>query len=129
MGHCSVLCFGTGARHGRLTLGRPGHQVVTEVDAEARGRTARVWAASPVGVGVGCELVNGSRAQVQTGRQRPLDVSQDAFDQRKVWLVGVVHEEADLLDSISQVRPCQSEVLERTRKAPVLRGIGNWGAL
>ena len=80
MDNCTVLRFGTRARHSRLTLGRPRHQVVAEVDVEARGGAVRVWAASPVGVGVGCELIDSTRAQMQTCRQRTLDVAQDALD-------------------------------------------------
>ena len=62
VGDCTVLCFGTGARHRRLALGGPRHQVVAEVDAEAGGGAARVWVAGPVSVGVGSELVDGTRA-------------------------------------------------------------------
>jgi len=68
VGHCTVLCFGTGARHRRLALGGPRHQVVAEVDAEAGGGAARVGAAGLVSVGVGNELVDGTGAQVQAGR-------------------------------------------------------------
>jgi hypothetical protein len=40
-----------------------------------------------------------------------------------------MHEEADLLYSIGEVRPRQDEVLECTSEAPVLRGVSNWSAL
>lgn len=66
MGHCTILRFGTGARYSRLTLGRPRHQVVAEIDAEAGGGAACIGAAILVGIGVGCELIDGVGAQLQT---------------------------------------------------------------
>ena len=47
-------------------------------------------------------------------------ISKDAHDQRKVWFVRIMHEEADLLDGIGLVWMRQGEVLESTRKTPVL---------
>jgi hypothetical protein len=64
MGHCTVLCFGTGARYSHLTLRRPRHQIFTKVDAKAKGGTMCVGAASPIDIGIGYELVNGVGAQL-----------------------------------------------------------------
>ena len=46
----------------------------------------------------------------------------DAFDQRKMQLMRVVHEETHLLNNIGQVRTSQGKVLESTSNTHVLGG-------
>ena len=52
MCHGSILGLGTGARHHDLAFGGPRHQVITEVDTVARGRSSGVGAAGPIRVRV-----------------------------------------------------------------------------
>ena len=49
----------------------------------------------------------------------------DAFDQRKMRLMRVVHEETHLLNNVGDVGSSQREVLKCTGETPVLRGILN----
>jgi len=48
VGDSMILCFSTGARDGGLTLGRPRHQVVAEVDIVALRGAMGVRAHHPV---------------------------------------------------------------------------------
>ena len=82
MGHSVILRLIIGAGHRSLALGGPGHQIVTEEDAEAGGREACVGVAYLVSVGVGGVLADGSSAQVKTGGEGALDVPENALDQR-----------------------------------------------
>jgi len=62
---------------------------------------------------------------VETGRKGALHISEDALDQRKVWLTRIMHEQVDLLHSICKIRSSQREVLKCAGKTPVLGGIGD----
>jgi len=104
------------------------HQVVAKDVTEAGGGAACVGAARPVSVRVGGELADVSSAQVKTGGEGALDVLENALDQREVRLAGIMHEQAYLLNSICQIRPCQGEVLEGTGETPVLGGVSNLSA-
>jgi len=66
---------------------------------------------------------------VETGRDSALHVPEDALDKRKVGLARIVHEQADLLHCICEIRPSQREVLKGAGKTPVLSGVGDWRAL
>jgi len=66
---------------------------------------------------------------VETGRDSALHVPEDALDKRKVGLARIVHEQADLLHCICEIRPSQREVLKGAGKTPVLGGVGDWRAL
>jgi hypothetical protein len=82
------LC--TGPRHGGLPFWRPENQVVSKEDAVAWCRASRAWTSSPVGVRVCCDGWHATNAEVQTGVESALDITQNAFDQRKMRLPWVV---------------------------------------
>ena len=71
-----------------------------EVDAIARCSASRVWAASPVCVGLGGQRQGELRADVESGGECALHIEEDALDQHEVRLPGNMHEEAHLLDGI-----------------------------
>ena len=75
MRNSTVLGLRARAGHSRLALGGPGNEVVSEVDAVARGGTAGVGAAGPVGVGVGRDGSPRSGRNVETDVERTLHVS------------------------------------------------------
>jgi hypothetical protein len=54
-----------------------------------------------------------------------LHIAQNSLDELKVGVVRVMHEEADLLHRMGQVRAREGEVLESARQAPVMRRIGD----
>ena len=62
---------------------------------------------------------------METGRKGALHISEDALDQRKVWLTRIMHEQADLLHCICKIRTRQGQVLKSTGEAAVLRGVGD----
>jgi hypothetical protein len=98
MSNRAILSLSAGTRHRRLALGGPRDQVVAEEDVVARRRAPGVWTARPVHVGVRGEGVDRPGAEVETGGQSTLHVAQDALDQHEMRLVGIVLEEAHLLD-------------------------------
>ena len=75
VGHCTVLCFGTGAGDRGLTLGGPRNQIIAEVDTIAGGGAPRIWAASPVDIGVGDQGLNRADTNVEAGGQSALQVA------------------------------------------------------
>ena len=46
-------------------------------------------------------------------RQRALNRAQDALDECKMWLPRIMHEQTNLLNSISKIRTGQCEILLR----------------
>jgi hypothetical protein len=65
---------------------------------------------------------------VNTDEEGALGVPENALDERLVRLTGIMHEQAHLLNSICQIRPCESEVLEGTGETLVLREVNHRGA-
>jgi hypothetical protein len=66
VGDGMVLGFRAGPRDDRLSLGRPGHQVVPEEHRVAGRRVTSVRTSSPVSVGVDNEVGAGRAAQKET---------------------------------------------------------------
>ena len=65
MSNSTVLCFCTGAGDHGLTLGGPRNQIIAEVDTIAGGGAPRIWAASPVDIGVGDQGLNRADTNVE----------------------------------------------------------------
>jgi hypothetical protein len=106
-------------------LGRPREQVVPEEHGIARRGATSVRAASPVSVSVDDQVGAGQAVQQQVEVRRPTKIAQDALHDRQVWLPRVVHVQADLLHDISDVRPCERQVLKGSDNAAELRGVHN----
>jgi hypothetical protein len=64
MSNRTVLSLSAGPGHRGLALRGPRDQIVAKEDAEAGGGASGVWAASPVGVGIAGETVDGAGANV-----------------------------------------------------------------
>jgi hypothetical protein len=125
IGDGMVLGFGTGEGDDSLPLGRPEDQVVPEEHDIARRGAMSVRAASPVGVGVDDQVGAGRAAQQQAKVGCPTKIAQDALHGRQVGLSRVMHVQADLLHGISDVGPCERQVLEGSGNTPKLRGVRN----
>jgi hypothetical protein len=96
-------------------LGRPGDQVVPEEHDIARRGATSVREANPAG-----------RAVTQQAEVRhPTKIAQDALHGHQVELARVMHVQADLLQDISDVGPCECQVLEGSNNALELRGNRN----
>jgi hypothetical protein len=121
----TVLGFGAEAGDGSLPLGRSGDQVVPEEHGIARRGAMSVWAASPIGVGVDDQVRAGQAAQQQAEVRRPTKIAQDALHGRQVGLPRVMHVQTDLLHSISDVGPCEHQILDGSDNAPELKGVRN----
>ena len=50
----------------------------------------------------------------------PTDIAKKSFDQLKMRFPRGMHEKADLLDCISDIRACQSQVLKSSSNASVI---------
>jgi hypothetical protein len=125
IGDGTILGFDTGEGDDSLLLGRPGDQVVPEEHGITRRGAMSVRTASPVGVGVDDQVRAGRAVQQQAEVRRPTKIAQDALHDRQVGLPRVVHVQADLLHGISNVGPCERQVLEGSDNAPELRGVRN----
>jgi hypothetical protein len=121
----TVLGFGVGAGDDNLSLGRPGDQVVPEEHDIARRGATSVRAAIPVGVGVDDQVGVGRAAQQQAEVGCPTKIAQDVLHGRQVGLPRVMHVQADLLHGISDVGPCERQVLEGSGNTLKLRGVHN----
>jgi hypothetical protein len=84
-----------------------------------------VRATRPFDVGVDNQVGAGRAAQQQTEVRRPTKMAQDTLHGRQVGLPRVVYVQSDLLHGISDVRPCERQVLEGSDNAPELRGVRN----
>ena len=106
----AILRLGTGAGDDRLTLGRPGHQVAAEEDGVAGGGASNVRTPDPVGVSVDDELSGGRLPVKEAEVDGAAEVAKDPLESSEVWLPGIMHMEADLLNCIGDVRPGEGEV-------------------
>jgi hypothetical protein len=107
------------------TVCRLADQVVPKEHGIARRGATSVRAASPVSVGVDDQVGAGQAAQQQAEVRRPTKIAQDALHDRQVGLLMVVLVQVDLLHDISDVGPCERQVLEGSDNAPKLRGAHN----
>jgi len=123
--HSSVLRVGTGAGDNQLPLGRPGDKVAALEDDVAGGRPASVRRTSPVSVCVDDELSRRRPMEEPAVVNCATEVAEEALQSSEVWLFGIMHVKADLLNRIGDIRPGKSEVLESTSRAPVGSGISN----
>ena len=59
------------------------------------------------------------------------EVAEEPLQSSEVWLPGVMHMEADLLNLISDIWPGEGKVMQGTSETPVGGGISGskWGAL
>lgn len=57
--------------------------------------------------------------------QSAFDVAENPFDKGKMSLTGIVHVQAQLLNCIGKIRPCQGEILESTFQTSVVRRVIN----
>jgi len=62
---------------------------------------------------------------VKTRGQGTLDIALDALDKCKMWLLWIMHKQADLLDNIGDVRMSKSKILQSTSNTPILRRTRN----
>jgi hypothetical protein len=124
VGDAPVFRLGAGARDGLLTLRGPGHQIVAEEDAETGGELARVRAPRPVGVRVGNQVRRRGGVKLEAEVGGAMDVPEYALDEHKTGLARIMHEEANLLDGIGQVRASECKVLQSAGDAAVKCGIG-----
>jgi hypothetical protein len=114
--HGSVLGLGTGARHSGLAFRRPGHQVIAKVDTVARGGATSVRAACPVRIRVCGEGHSRRRVKLKPEVESAANVAQDPLDEVEMQFLRSMHVETCLLDSMSDVRTRERQVLKSTGK-------------
>jgi hypothetical protein len=91
IGNSTILSLSAGARHGVLTLGGPGDQVVAEEHGIARGGLASVRAAGPVSIRVNHQVVLGRRPKTKPQVQSAPNVAEDALESGQMGLSRVMH--------------------------------------
>jgi len=72
-----------------------------------------IRAASPINIWVDDQIMWPAtrERESKTVLHSAFDISQNAFDESKMGLTGVMHIQANLLDGMSNVRPCERQVL------------------
>jgi multisubunit Na+/H+ antiporter MnhE subunit len=58
--------------------------------------------------------MRGAASDLKTILDSAFDVAKSALQKREVFLPRIMHMQADLLDDVSDVRPCKSKVLKTT---------------
>lgn len=53
-----------------------------------------------------------------------LDVAENSLDKLHVGVARLMHEQANLLDSVGYVWACEGEILQSAGKTSVVRGVG-----
>jgi hypothetical protein len=114
IGHCAILSLGAGSRDSRLTLGRPRDEVVAKKHSIARGGLARIWTTGPISISIDHRIQSGGWSQQETQIKSALEIAQDALQCHQVRFPGNMHVKTDLLDSISNIWPGESQVLQGT---------------
>jgi hypothetical protein len=109
-----------------LALGGPRDKTATEEDSVARGGAASIRAASPIRISVDDEPIWRNLGNDKTKVEGSLKVSKNPFSSNKVIFPGIMHVQADLLDSIGNIRPGEGQILKCTTKAAIGSGVSNW---
>jgi hypothetical protein len=102
-----------------LSLGRQGDQVAAEENGIRGGGAVSLRTTSPISVSVDNQLSRGGAEKDQVGVDRATDVAEEALQRSKMGLPWFMHMKANLLNSIGEVRPGESEVLWGSNKTPV----------
>ena len=108
-----------------MSLRLPGDEAATEEDSVAGGRASGVGVARPVSVGVHNELHRSRARNDKTEVKSSLKVAEDPLGNNKVVFPRIMHVQAELLNSVHDVRPSEGQILKCTRKAAVCCRISN----
>jgi hypothetical protein len=94
-------------------------QTSTKENSIAGGGAPGVGTASPINIGVNCELSWGGARNEKTVAEGALEITKNPLCCGKVELPRSMHVKADLLDSICNVGPSEGKVLKGTGKAAI----------
>jgi hypothetical protein len=78
-----------------------------------------------VSISVNGEVRRRDAAKKHAVIEGALEILEDAFHVREMWLMGVVHVETHLLDHVGNVGPGEGEVLESPSQAAVGSQVAN----
>jgi len=111
IGHGAILSLGTGSGDSSLTLGGPRDEIVPEKHSIARGGLARIRTTSPVSISIYHKISRGRRSQQKAEVESATNIAKDVLQSRQVRCPWIMHVETDLLNSISNVWPCEGQIL------------------
>jgi hypothetical protein len=89
--HSSIFRLSTGPRHSRLTLGRPGDEIVPEKHAITRGRLACVRTSHPISICVDNKISQCGLVEVETEIQSTVKIAKNPLHSTKMRLPRVMH--------------------------------------
>jgi len=121
----SIFRLCTGPRHYRLTLGRPRDEIVAKKHRITRGGFACVRTVRPICIGVDSEISWRGPVEMWTEIQCTLKVPENALQSAQMRFPGVMHVQADLLNSIRNVWSGEGEVLKSPGKTAILTWISD----
>jgi len=113
----AILGLCTGSRDCRLTLGRPGNQIITQKYTVARSGTASIGTTGPISISVHSEISSRGAKKVKPKVQGTLNVAQNALHGGEVWLSRIMHIKTDLLNGVGEIRAREGEVLKHASNA------------
>jgi hypothetical protein len=109
-----------------LALGGPRDKAAPKKNSVDRSGASSVRTTGPISISVNNELSWSSPGKDKTKVESALEIPENPFGSHQMSLPGIMHMEADLLNSICNIRPGEGEVLKGTGKAAVGGGIKNW---
>jgi hypothetical protein len=121
VGHGVVLRLTARTRDDVLTLWGPGAEVVAQEHRVALSGPAGVGTTGTFSISVDNEVWRRGTAKKQAVVKGALEVPNNVLRGREMWLTGVVHVEAHLLDRVGNLGPGEGEVLE----SPIQAAVGN----
>jgi hypothetical protein len=114
IGDSAILGLSTGSRDSRLTLRRPGDQIVTQEHTVARRGATSVGTTSPISIRIDCEVIRRGPLKMKTKVQGSLNIAQDALHGGEMRLLRIMHMKTDLLYCIGNIRTSEGEILKST---------------
>jgi len=111
VGHGAILSLGTGSGDSILTLGGPRDEIVPKKHSIARGGLACIRTTSPVSISIYHKISRGRWSQQKAEVESATNIAKDALQSRQVRCSRIMHVEADLLNSIGNVWPCEGQIL------------------
>ncbi|CAN6182646.1 unnamed protein product [Urochloa humidicola] len=121
--------LGTGAGDDRLSLGGPRDKVAPKKDGVARGRATSVRTASPVSIRVDNQLGGGRPVKSKPVVNSAPEVAQEPLHSSEMRLPRIMHVKTDLLNSIGDIWPSESEVQQSSSNTLVGGPVSNRSTL
>lgn len=114
-----ILDFSGRPRQNVLTLRGPRNEIVPDIDTEPRSWPVCRRTPDPINIKIRNQTINIRWTKVETMWECALQIMLDPLEGKELWFVWIMHEEADMLNSISDIRSHEGLILKGPSQASI----------